>query len=226
MLKKDKWKALVVPFTTDHYTKMDVLAGLAIATFAMFGIFIVSLSLGLIKVSSLGVDIKTLIFYTALIFLSAGYEELVFRCILLTILIKFLKNPWVAILITSIYFGYVHFDNDHATLLSAISNGIGGVIFGIAYIYTKKIWFPWAIHFAWNYVQAPILGFPVSGFEVEGIFTLNLLDHSWLSGGLYGPEGGIVGISFRFVVIHLILIWMKKSRGRIKHKYYPEDRVA
>ena len=50
-------------------------------------------------------------------------------------------------------------------------------------------------------------------FKVDGKLKLNLLDHSWLSGGLYGPEGGIVGISFRFVVIALIILWIKKSRG-------------
>jgi uncharacterized protein len=200
------------PIRVDKYTKIDVLAGLAITTIAMFSIFIVSLLMGVIEVREVSFDAKNFVYYTGLIFLSAGYEELVFRCIILTILIKIFKKPWIALLITSIYFGYVHLDNDHATLLSAFSNGLGGIMYGLAFIYTRKIWFPWALHFAWNYVQAPILGFPVSGFEVKGILQLNLLDHTWISGGLYGPEGGIIGILSRFLVIALIILWYKRSR--------------
>ena len=93
-------------------------------------------------------------------------------------------------------------------------------MYGLAFVYTRKIWLPWALHFAWNYVQGPILGFPVSGFNVEGILKLNILDHSWLSGGLYGPEGGIVGIAFRLIVILLIVLWMKRSRGDLRRVYF------
>ncbi|MBS4201350.1 CPBP family intramembrane metalloprotease [Bacillus sp. FJAT-49732] len=217
MTKVSKWKALLTPITPDIYSRNDILAGTAITSCAMIGIFVASIILGLVEITNIGFHLKTFVYYTGLTLLSSGYEELLFRCILLTILVKVFKKPWFAILITSMYFGYVHLDNDHATLLSAFSNGLGGVMYGLAFIYTRKIWLPWALHFAWNYVQAPILGFPLSGFKVEGILRLKLLDHSWLSGGLYGPEGGIVGIAFRFIVIMLIVLWIRKSRGGLKH---------
>ena len=216
MRKKTIWKDFVSLFTPDAFFRNDILAGLGITTFAMIGIFAVSILFGLVEITGVGINTKTLLYSTGLTFIAAGWEEFLFRCILLTLLIKIFKNPWFAILLTSIYFGYVHFDNDHATLLSAFSNGLGGVMYGLAFVGTRKIWFPWALHFAWNYVQAPILGFPVSGSNVEGIIKLNLLDDSWLSGGLYGPEGGVVGISIRFVVIMLIILWIKKSRGTQK----------
>lgn len=218
MTKLSKWKLLFTPVMIDQYFKRDILAGLGITSFAMLGIFAISIMFRLVEITDISFHLKSIVYYTGLTLLSAGYEELVFRCILLTILLKVFKKPWVAILITSIYFGYVHLDNEHATLLSALSNGLGGVMYGLAYIYTRKIWLPWALHFAWNYVQAPILGFPVSGFKVEGILKLNLLDHSWISGGLYGPEGGMIGIIFRIFVIILIVIWISKSRGDLKYR--------
>lgn len=214
-MRKMNLRGLLVPFTPDEHTKGDIGVGLAITGFAMIGIFIISLISGLIEVNSVGFDLKTFAYFTGLTWFAAGYEELVYRIILLSVLIKFLKKPWLAVLLTSVVFGWMHATNDHATLLSVISNGLGGVMYGIAFVGTRKIWLPWALHFAWNYVQATILGFPLSGFEVEGILNLNLLDDTWLSGGLYGPEGGIVGISFRFVVIGLIILWIKKSRGSI-----------
>ncbi|MCR2822713.1 CPBP family intramembrane glutamic endopeptidase [Lederbergia panacisoli] len=221
MTEVSKWKALLTPIIPDIYSRNDILIGIAITSFAMMGIFATSIIFGLVEIKNISFQLNTFAYYTGLTLLSSGYEELVFRCILLTILLKVFKKPWLAILITSIYFGYVHFDNDHATLLSAFSNGLGGAMYGLAFIFTRKIWLPWALHFAWNYVQAPILGFPLSGFKVEGILRLNLLDQSWLSGGLYGPEGGIVGIAFRFLVIILIVIWIRKSRGGLKYNFIP-----
>ncbi|MFE8701520.1 CPBP family intramembrane glutamic endopeptidase [Cytobacillus sp. FJAT-54145] len=214
-MRKMNLKGLLSPFTPDRNTRGDIGVGLAITGFAMVGIFIISLVSGLIEVESIGFDLKTFAFYTGLTWFAAGYEELIYRIILLSVLIKFLKRPWLAVVLTSVVFGWMHATNDHATLLSVISNGLGGVMYGIAFVGTRKIWLPWALHFAWNYVQATILGFPLSGFEVDGILNLNLLDNTWLSGGLYGPEGGIVGITFRFVVIGLIILWIKKSRGSI-----------
>lgn len=226
MPKTSKWKTLAKPLTPDIYTKKDIMAGLGITTIAMIGIFIVSFFLGLIEIENLNFDVGSLAYYTGLIFLSAGYEELVFRCIILTLLIKVFKKPLIPILITSLYFGYVHLDNDHATLLSAFSNGLGGVMYGLAFVYTRNIWFPWALHFAWNYVQAPLLGFPVSGFKVDGIIELKLMDSSWISGGSYGPEGGIVGITFRFIVITLIFLWIRKSRSTKLEKNYIQSKIA
>lgn len=225
MKKESQWKMLVSPVMFDRFTKNDIFVGIGITAFAMVGIFITSLFFGLIEITDVDFDARTIGYYTGLIFLSAGYEELIFRCILLTILVKVFKKSWIALLSTSIYFGYVHFDNDYATVLSAVSNGIGGIMYGLAFLLTRKIWLPWALHFAWNYVQAPILGFPVSGFEVKGVISLKLLDHSWLSGGFYGPEGGIIGISFRFIVIGLIVVWIKKSRGKVKKNIIEQDYI-
>ncbi|SFB03651.1 MULTISPECIES: CPBP family intramembrane glutamic endopeptidase [unclassified Bacillus (in: firmicutes)] len=217
MRKKIEIRKLFSAYTPDQHMKRDIGVGLAITAFAMVGIFAVSLAFGLIEVVGNGFNAKTILFYTGLILVAAGWEEFLYRFILLSLLIKVLKRPWIPLLLTAIVFGAMHASNDHATWLSVVSNGLGGIMYGLAFIGTRKIWLPWALHFAWNYVQAPLLGFPVSGFEVEGILKLKLLDHSWLSGGLYGPEGGIVGISFRIVVIALILLWINKSRGSFKN---------
>ena len=225
MTKESKWKLFFTPMMLDQYSKKDIWAGLGITSVAMLGIFAVSIIFGFVEITHSSFHLKDIIYYTGLILLSSGYEEFVFRCILLTFLLMVFKKPWFAILITSLYFGFVHLNNDHATLLSALSNGLGGVMYGLAFVYTRKIWLPWALHFAWNYVQGPILGFPVSGFNVEGILKLNILDHSWLSGVLYGPEGGIVGIAFRLIVILLIVLWIKRSRGDLKKGIIQHDKL-
>lgn len=80
MTKIDRWKGLISPFIPDQYSRNDVWVGLGITTFAMIGIFVVSIFGGLIQVTNVGFDIKSFFFYTGLTILSSGYEELIFRC--------------------------------------------------------------------------------------------------------------------------------------------------
>jgi hypothetical protein len=52
---------------------------------------------------------------------------------------------------------------------------------------------PLALHWSWNWAQASLLGFPVSG--IERISPAPLLQAinagpDWLTGGAYGIEGG------------------------------------
>ena len=37
---------------------------------------------------------------------------------------------------------------------------------------------------------------------------------SWITGGAYGPEAGAVGIAFRFVVIAMVLLWIRRTESR------------
>ena len=37
-----------------------------------------------------------------------------------------------------------------------------------------------------------------------------MTEAEWLTGGVYGPEGGIVGIGFRFAVIAAVLVWSSR----------------
>ena len=51
-------------------------------------------------------------------------------------------------------------------------------------------------------------GFILSGHPVSGApLHIEDLGPVWLTGGDYGPEGGIVGIGFRFAVIAAVLVW-------------------
>jgi membrane protease YdiL (CAAX protease family) len=80
-------------------------------------------------------------------------------------------------------------------------------MYGLAFVLTGRIWLGAALHFAWNFVQGPVLGFILSGHPVPGApLHIDDLGPVWLTGGNYGPEGGIVGIGFRFVIIGTVLV--------------------
>ncbi len=86
---------------------------------------------------------------------------------------------------------------------------MGGAIYTIAFLGVKNIWFPWALHFSWNFFQY-IYGYPVSGLKTDSIIIQTEVVNSIFNGGSYGPEGGLIGIFFRIVTLLLILLYINK----------------
>lgn len=92
-------------------------------------------------------------------------------------------------------------------LIAVAGSTLGGVIYGIAFAATGRIWLPLGLHFGWNWAQGPLLGFPLSGGLVRqgSLLHLSRSGPSILTGRSYGPEGGTIGIVGRVVVFVLLL---------------------
>jgi membrane protease YdiL (CAAX protease family) len=99
----------------------------------------------------------------------------------------------LALILTSVPFGIIHWQNPNATLFSSTNTALAGVWLGIAYLRTRSLWFPLGVHWAWNWAQGSIFGVPVSGLKLSNHPVLQSLDKgpAWLTGGSYGLEGGL-----------------------------------
>jgi membrane protease YdiL (CAAX protease family) len=212
-------------FSFHWWSLGDFMGGFMIAFIAMIGIFLVELLLGVIHIwgfvppgSDFLADIPNLLIY-------AMIEEVLFRSLLLSGLVIVLRGrKWSAILITSVLFGLAHLGNPHATPVSGIGNALGGLMYGIAFLGGKNVWLPWGLHFSWNFSQGPILGFPVSGLEMGGLFALQTTGSEILSGGAYGPEAGLVGMVFRFVIVGMLFVylqWRCSFQGDLEKLEFP-----
>jgi membrane protease YdiL (CAAX protease family) len=131
------------------------------------------------------------------------FEEVIFRLILLTFLIKTFKLTWLAIIVESLIFALVHAGNSHVTELALISHFFGALVYSFAFIKTKKIWLPFGLHFGWNYSQI-LFGIPMSGTAYYSIFETEFYTSEFFSGGLYGFEGGILSILSRLLLLALL----------------------
>ena len=144
-------------------------------------------------------------------FLIAGaVEELLFRGFAFQALVHNV-GPFVAIAFTSIFFGLAHVRNDNATAFSTINTVLAGVWLGVAYMMTRSLWLATALHYSWNLVMVFVFGLPVSGNkQFSHLAWLNGQAGSpvWLSGGDYGPEGGVAATVV--LIISTLVIW--KSR--------------
>ena len=117
-------------------------------------------------------------------------EEVIFRGVPLVLLAASLgRGPAVAAI--AIPFALAHLGNPNLTALGVGNIALAGIFLGLAFYAPGGIWTAWGAHLGWNGVLAA-LDTPVSGVP----FDIPFLDYSagapaWLTGGAFGPEGGL-----------------------------------
>lgn len=143
----------------------------------------------------------------ALFFLVGCCEEVIFRGILFKI-VEHRWNVFTALVVSSLSFGFIHIGNANATLWSSIAIVIeAGLLLGVAYQYSGTLWMPIGIHWSWNFVQGPILGFAVSGHvEQTPLFSPTIQGSDLITGGMFGAEASVItalfGLSFAIALFH------------------------
>jgi hypothetical protein len=59
----------------------------------------------------------------------------------------------------------------------------------VAYLRTRTLWFPFGIHFGWNFALGFVFGLPVSGMSDFSVLVHgSIRGPQWLTGGAYGLE--------------------------------------
>lgn len=137
--------------------------------------------------------VKSLVASLAIFAVGAAFEEALFRGYVFQTLTR-AGLAWLAVILTAVFFGFVHTDNPSVGIISTIDTVIAGIIFCIAYLKTRDLWFPFGLHLMWNWLQGSFFGIEVSGLtEMSSVSILREIDNGpeWLTGGGYGIEGGI-----------------------------------
>ncbi len=158
-------------------------------------------------------DIFAIITTTLLFFILAGFgEELFFRGYPFQTLVESIKAP-AAVIIMSVAFSAAHSMNPNVSMLALFNIFLAGVWLSVAYLKTRTLWFPTGIHVSWNFFQGTIYSYPVSGQVLEGrsLFDSSISGPAILTGGEFGPEGGLITT----VVLILGTIYIYKSKSII-----------
>ncbi|KAF2515890.1 CPBP family intramembrane metalloprotease [Flavobacterium zhairuonense] len=151
-----------------------------------------------------------------LMFTIAIIEEILVRGIILRIIEEKLGS-YIALTISSILFGVFHLANPNGTLISSICITTAGFLMGTAFIYSRNLWFPIALHFAWNFTQSGIFGAITSGNEkTKSLFEAKIQGPEFITGGEFGPEGSIQAILFCLTGTIILLILCHKENKIIK----------
>jgi membrane protease YdiL (CAAX protease family) len=151
---------------------------------------------------------------------SAFFEEILFRGIIFRITEEKLGSVW-ALVISSSIFGIGHLTNEHSTIFSAIAISIeAGLLLGAAYIYSKNLWLPIFIHFAWNFSEGGIYGAAISGNGLKkSLITSKISGPDLLTGGSFGPENSLQAVLIGLGV-GILFLWMANKQHKLVKPYW------
>jgi Predicted metal-dependent membrane protease len=146
---------------------------------------------------------------------AAAFEEALFRGYILQTFAR-AGLAWLAICGTALLFAVVHLNNPEANWISTTNTAVAGVWFGLAYLKTRDLWFPFGIHLMWNWAQGAVFGIEVSGLkDIVAAPLLKEIDRgpAWLTGENYGVEGGIAATIAIIISIALIYFLPVKANA-------------
>ncbi|OWY23376.1 CPBP family intramembrane metalloprotease [Sphingobacteriales bacterium UPWRP_1] len=169
----------------------DAQLGLGIG-FGLIAIgFVLLLLLGNLTVTGFQFSLSTMALYLLLLIMVALNEEISVRGYILHNLMHSV-NRYAALVISSLLFSVMHLLNPNFSLISFVNIVLAGILLGVYYIHRQNLWFPIALHFAWNFFQGPVFGFEVSGINLLGLVQQQVQGKEMLTGGQFGFEGSII----------------------------------
>ena len=130
-------------------------------------------------------------------------------------------NKWAPIIVSSIIFSVMHSLNPSMSIISYLNLFLVSLLFAYMFLKSNNLWLPIGYHITWNYFQGNIFGFQVSGLSTESLYKLNKPLNNIITGGEFGPEGGLI-VTF-IILIGFIYIWQLykpqslKDNNKIKY---------
>jgi uncharacterized protein len=199
-----------IGFNPQHVVR-DSLAGLFLGA-AMFSAVVLILAIaGFYRIAT--VHVTSDLLRAALILVpGAVIEEVLFRGVLFRLFEEW-AGTWIALAVSALVFGFLHGANPGASWLSSIAIALeAGVLLAAAFVVTKNLWFPIAIHFAWNFCEGPVYGTQISGREFgASAIAAHVTGPVWMTGGGFGPEAGLPAMVVGTIVAIALLAYARRG---------------
>ena len=151
-----------------------------------------------------------------LLAIPAAAEEALFRGYPFQKLVEAV-GPVVATLLASAGFAFAHRHNPGVGTFALINIFVAGVMLSVAFLKTRSLWFATAVHLGWNWQMAGPLDLPVSGLELfdAPLYEPVRLGTPWITGGSFGPEGGVAGLLALLLVT--VAVWFYTRQKVSEH---------
>lgn len=141
----------------------------------------------------------------------AAAEEALFRGYPFQVLARAGGAPF-AVVTTSAAFAALHGANPEVGWIALANIALAGVWLALVYLRTESLWAASAAHLGWNWTMAVLLDLPVSGLNWidTPVYDAVVRDPAWLTGGAFGPEGGVLAT----LALLAGIVALRRMRGR------------
>ena len=138
-------------------------------------------------------------------------EEVMFRGIPLVLLAAAVGRGTALVVVAGVVFALFHGLNPGITALGLGNIALAGIFLGVAFYAPGGLWTAFGTHLGWNATLAA-LDAPVSGLP----FKIPFIDYRagdpvWLSGGPFGPEGGLLATAAITAALLVTVRWTQKD---------------
>ncbi len=211
---------------------LEMALGLLLGILLISLVFALEWALGWVEVTSAwsapgtGQPFVVALLVPLAIFVVIGFcEELVFRGFLLRNSAEGLRGllgargavigAW---LISSLLFGLYHLFNPHTTWVSTLNLAVAGLMLGLPMVLTGRLALPIGLHITWNFAQANLFGFAVSGNDFSQVTLLRTTVTGPLlwTGGAFGPEAGLLGLIAMALGAAAIWLLLRRLDGGVR----------
>jgi membrane protease YdiL (CAAX protease family) len=196
-----------------------LLFGFVLAALMMGLIYVVESALGWLRFEGMAWQSQDAAFVLGntllwlAIFVMVGWqEELLSRGYWLRNLIDGLNVP-LAALLSSLGFSLLHLNNPNISWTAIVGLVAAGLWFAFAALVTKQLWVPIGAHIGWNFFEATVFGFPVSGMDTFGVIRQTPTGPVVWTGGAFGPEAGLIVLPA--LALGALAVWWAYGRKRV-----------
>lgn len=178
-------------------TLKELLAGCSLGILMMAAIFCVLWLPGWASASWRTPDVGRMLLIlgsgAAVFAVGAAVEEILFRGYPFQTLVQGISFL-PAMLAMGVLFAAAHIPNPHMTVFSFVNILFASIWLSFAYLKTRGLWLPFGLHWGWNFAQTTLFGFPTSGLQMADhrLLSVSVAGPAWLTGGAFGPEGGLL----------------------------------
>lgn len=195
----------------------NIVSGLGIGVLAL-GLAVAPLYLTKVYELTSGTGTRIGILNQLILFIAVGFtEEYLCRGFIQHHLLRF--GPYMALIVTSIIFGLLHFSNPGVTVFAIINIILAGCFMGSVMYAFNSIHAAVGVHITWNWVQGAVFGIPVSGTDVSGYFSTVVTNGNQIvTGGKFGVEGSIACTIVTLILTFVFLRMADKNENIAKFK--------
>ena len=144
--------------------------------------------------------------------LAALTEELLFRGYPIARLALAVGKVRASITLAAVFL-LAHALNPEATVFGLVNIGLAALVLSAAFFGPGGLAAAWGLHVGWNGGLGIVADAPVSGVSFEmPMVEFSSGGPSWLTGGSFGPEGGLVSTTAMIAV----LVWLLRNTRNLR----------